>query len=130
MALDLGPLGAFGPPLITAGSVVMVAIFAAVGRRQASLFVAMMGVGALAWTVGNGQWLAGAPIYRVVFWWLAFLVLTIAGERLELNRVLRPTRVVQSAFVIAAAILLGGVVAVRWWPEPGVRVMGAGLVAR
>ena len=104
VALDLGPLGAFGPLLITAGSLVMVAIFVVVWRRQASLFVATMTIGALAWTCGNVQWLAGAPIFRVVFWWLAFLVLTIAGERLELNRVLRPTRAVQGAFVIAAAI--------------------------
>ena len=72
----------------------MVAIFVALWRRQASLFIATMTIGALAWTCGNAQWLGGAPIYRVVFWWLAFLVLTIAGERLELNRVLRPTRCV------------------------------------
>jgi hypothetical protein len=129
VALDLGPLGVFGPPLITAGSLVMVAIFIAVWRRQASLFVATMTIGALAWTCGNAQWLAGASIYRVVFWWLTFLVLTIAGERLELNRVLRPTRAVRAAFVIAVATLLTGVVAATWWPEPGVRVIGAGLIA-
>ena len=129
VALDLGPLGAFGPPLITAGSVVMVAIFIAVWRRQASLFAATMTIGALAWTCGNAQWLAGAPIFRVVFWWLAFLVLTIAGERLELNRVLRPTRLVRGTFIVAMATVLAGVVAARWWPASGVRVLGAGLVA-
>jgi hypothetical protein len=128
VSLDLGPLGRVGPPLIAAGSLVMLAIFVVVWRRQASLFIATMTVGALAWTIGNAQWLGGAAIYRVVFWWLAFLVLTIAGERLELNRVLRPTRAVQGAFVLAAAILIGGVAAARWWPEPGVRVMGVGLV--
>ena len=25
----------------------------------------------------------GAPVYRVVGWWIGFLVLTIAGERLD-----------------------------------------------
>jgi hypothetical protein len=129
VALDLGPLGAFGPLLITAGSVVMVAIFVALWRRQASLFIATMTIGALAWTCGNTQWLAGAPIYRVVFWWLTFLVLTIAGERLELNRVLRPTPTIRGAFVLAIATVLAGVIAATWWPEPGVRVLGAGLVA-
>ena len=34
LMLDLGPLGAFGPMLITAGSLVMVAIFVVVWRRQ------------------------------------------------------------------------------------------------
>src|SRR5580700_6187066 len=55
LLLDLGPLGAFGPMLITAGSVVMVAIFVVVWRRHASLFVATMTMGALAWTTGNVQ---------------------------------------------------------------------------
>ena len=126
--LDLGPLGSFAPLLITAGSLVMVAIFVVVWRRQASLFIATMAIGALAWTAGNAQWLGGAPIFRVVFWWLSFLVLTIAGERLELNRVLRPTRAVQSAFVLAMVTVLGGVAAATWWPEPGVRAMGVGLI--
>jgi hypothetical protein len=127
--LDLGPLGAFGPLLFTAGSLAVVAIFVAVWRRQASFFVATMAVGALAWVCGNAQWLAGAPIYRVVFWWLTFLVLTIAGERLELNRVLRPTRVSRVAFVVATVTLLSGVLAATWWPDSGVRVFGVGLLA-
>lgn len=127
--LDLGPLGSFGPLLIMAGSLVMVAIFVVVWRRHASLFIATMTIGALAWTAGNVQWLGGAPIFRVVFWWLAFLVLTIAGERLELNRLLRPTPVVRWEFVVAVAAVLGGVAAATWWPEPGVRAMGVGLIA-
>jgi hypothetical protein len=129
LMLDLGPLGAFGPMLITAGSVVMVAIFVVVWRRRASLFLATMTIGALAWAVGNVLWLGGGPMFRVVFWWLAFLVLTIAGERLELNRVLRPTRGVRSAFVLAIAAVLGGVAAASWRPEPGVRALGIGLLA-
>src|ERR1700674_1623401 len=115
LMLDLGPLSVFGPLLITTGSLVMVAIFVAVWRRQASLFVATMAMGALAWTAGNVQWLAGAPLFRVVFWWLAFLVLTIAGERLELNRVLRPTRAVRSAFVLAMVAVIGGAAAASGW---------------
>ena len=129
LMLVLDPTGSFGPIMITAGSLVMVAIFVVVWRRHASLFVATMTIGALAWTAGNAQWLGGASIFRVVFWWLAFLVLTIAGERLELNRVLRPTRAVRSAFVLAMLTVLGGVAAATWWPEPGVRALGVGLIA-
>ena len=128
--LDLGPLGSFGPLLITAGSLVMVAIFVVVWRGHASLFIVTMTIGALAWTAGNVQWLGGAPIFRVVFWWLAFLVLTIAGERLELNRLLRPTPVIRWEFVVAVATVLSGVAAATWWPKPGVRAMGVvGLIA-
>jgi hypothetical protein len=129
LTLDLGPIGSFGPMLITAGSLVTVAILVVAWRRHASLFVGTLTIGALAWTGGNVQWLGGAALFRVVFWWLAFLVLTIAGERLELNRVLRPTRAIRSAFVLAMVAVVGGVAAHTWWPEPGVRVLGVGLIA-
>jgi hypothetical protein len=115
--------------LITIGSLVVVAIFVVVWRRQPSLFVATMMAGAVAWVVGNAQWLGGAAIFRVVFWWLGFLVLTIAGERLELNRVLRPTPAVRTLFVIAIALIVTGIAVATRWAEPGVRVIGGGLVA-
>jgi hypothetical protein len=129
LLLGIGPVGAPGPLLITLGSVVMVAMFLALWRRQPSFFLATMAIGALMWVAGNAQWLAGAAIFRVVFFWVAFLVLTIAGERLELNRVLRPPPAVRGAFVLAMAVVLAGIAAATRWPEPGVRVLGVGLVA-
>jgi len=128
LALDLGPFGAPGALLVTAGSVVMLAMFVVVWRRQPALFILTMALGALAWVVGNAFWLGGASIFRLVFWWMAFLVLTIAGERLELNRVLRPTRAVRAWFVAGVVLMLAGVVVERWRPEPGVRAIGAGLL--
>jgi hypothetical protein len=129
LALDLGPVGRLGPLLTTIGSLLVLAMFVVVWRRQPSLFVATMTAGAVAWVVGNAQWLSGAAIFRVVFWWLAFLVLTIAGERLELNRVLRPTPAVRAFFVLAIALIVAGIAAAARWPEPGVRVLGGGLIA-
>jgi hypothetical protein len=54
---------------------------------------------------------------------------TIAGERLELNRVLRPTVVVRLTFVARTILVLARVTAALWWPEAGIRVPGAGLIA-
>jgi hypothetical protein len=42
----------------------------------------IIATGALCWLVGSVQWLLGSPVYPVVLWWSAFLVFTIAGERL------------------------------------------------
>ena len=117
------------PALITLGSGILVAIYVAVWLRQPSLFVATMGVGAAMWLGGNIRWLTGAAILRVVFWWMAFLVLTIAGERLELNRVLRPTRLVRATFVLSISAIVAGVVVTLRWPDTGVRLVGAGLIA-
>jgi hypothetical protein len=123
------PLGPFGPWLMTAGSSVLVAIFVILFRRQPSVFMGTMALGAVAWLIGNGLWLAGSAIFRVVWWWLAFLVLTIAGERLELNRVLRPTPAIRAAFVGTIALIALGVVVSGRALEPGVRIGGAGLLA-
>lgn len=118
-----------GPVLVTLGSSVLVAIYVVVWWRQPSLFIFTMGMGALMWLGGNVRWLTGAAILRVVFWWLAFLVVTIAGERLELNRVLRPTRLVRSTFVLSVALIIAGAVVTVPWPETGVQLLGAGLIA-
>jgi hypothetical protein len=128
LALDL-PSGPLGPLLITAGSLGLTAMFAVLVRRQPALFLVTMALGAAAWVTGNLFWAGGAPIFRVVDWWLAFLVLTIAGERLELNRPLRPTVATRAMFGATVALILAGVIAAARWPEPGVRVLGAGLFA-
>ncbi len=128
LSLDL-PLGPFGPLLIAGGSVVLVAMFAVLCRRQPALFMVTMALGAVAWLVGNGLWLAGSAIFRVVWWWLAFLVLTIAGERLELNRVLRPTFTIRVSFISAVALFAIGIATSLQRPEWGVRLSGVGLLA-
>jgi hypothetical protein len=127
LLLVSGPPGLLGPLLIAMGSGVVLAVFGVVLSREASLFALTMAVGVGAWVVGNVQWVAGAPIHRVVFWWIAFLVLTIAGERLELNRLLRPSNSVRWAFVLAGGVLLAGTLLAVRRPDAGVRVVGVGL---
>ena len=84
------------------------AVFAAAGvlvlRRQPSLETATLLAGAIAWLAGNLMLLEGRA---AVPWWIAFFVLTIAGERLELSRYLkRPAWVRQSFLVLAVAALV------------------------
>lgn len=127
--LVFGPPGPGGPLLMTLGSVVVVIVFLVLLRRQPSLFTFTMLIGAVGWFVGNALWCAGAAIYRVVFWWVVFLVLTIAGERLELNRVLQPAPSVRKTFLLAVSLCVAGVVGLSAWPAAGARVAGAGLLA-
>jgi hypothetical protein len=81
LALIAGVPGWPGPLLITLSSVLLVGIFAAIIRRQPALFTAAMGLGTALWLAGNLRWLLGQPIPGVVLWWVAFLVVTIAGEQ-------------------------------------------------
>ncbi len=128
LLIDFATTAGPGALAMTAGSLVLVAIFAIVCRRQPALFTFTMALGAIVWLAGNLLWLDGASIFRVVYGWMAFLVLTVAGERLELNRVLRPTRAVQSWFALAAALLVAGALATFPWPETGVRITGLALL--
>jgi len=78
--------GAWAAVLITAGSAGLVGLSVAIARRHPALHHTTLALGAASWLVGNAFWVAGWPIYRLVPWWVGFLVLTIAGERLELSR--------------------------------------------
>jgi hypothetical protein len=106
---DVAPL--VGVVLVTLGSAGMVAIFAVIVRRQAVLFTITMAVGSTCWLIGNVIWLAGFPLYRVVLWWTAYLVLTIVGERLELSRLLRLARRTEVVFALAVGVFLIGLAA-------------------
>lgn len=93
---------------VVAGLVLLLASLD-VFRRQRALFTLTLVLGALTWVVGSALWASAAALHQVVPWWLAFLVLTIAGERLELSRLLPPSPMARRAFIgilVAIAIAL------------------------
>ncbi|GAB4528208.1 MAG: hypothetical protein Kow0063_04210 [Anaerolineae bacterium] len=128
LLLLVGLPGLAGPLLMTLGSVILVAVFVVIVRRQPALYTLTMGLGALAWLIGNGFWLSGWPVHRVVLWWVAFLALTIAGERLELARILRPSRASLFAFLAATGLFVIGLLATTVTYDLGVRLAGLGMV--
>lgn len=77
--------------------------------RQPALFTVVLTVAAACWVAGTLVWMQGSPASSVAGWWLAFLVLTIVAERLELSRLLSPPRSSQLTFIIAVALILIGV---------------------
>jgi hypothetical protein len=108
-----------GPFLLTLASLGGVAILIEMARREFALHTVTMLLGMLAWFVGNLLWLFGWQIFQVVFFWQAFLVLTIAGERLELSRVLRPSRIQQNLFGAIIAIFLVAIIVSIFNPQIG-----------
>jgi hypothetical protein len=76
--------------------------------RQPALFTIGLAVAAAAWGIGALLLLVGRPMPDAVGWWLAFLVLTIAAERLELSRVLAPARSAELVLAAALALVLAG----------------------
>lgn len=125
--LALGVLGSVGPVLITLGSLWLVVIFIAVLRDGINNYTLVMALGALALLVGNLLWLFGWPVYMVVWWWAGFLILTIAGERLELGRLVKLSKLSQILFALAVAVFLAGMVVASFSFDLGVRIISAGV---
>lgn len=120
--------GSLGAVLIALGSLVLLLVFIFILRQHLVLYTVTMTLGALVWLVGNLFWLSGWPVYRVVLWWAGFLILTIAGERLELARLLSLSRAKNAAFVGSIVVFLTGLVVSMLDFDLGTRLAGLGMV--
>ncbi len=118
-----------GESLLTAGGAVMVAASVVAFVRMRALFTLTLVAGAASWLGGNATWLAGRGPQSVVPWWLGFLVLTIAGERLELSRLRQPSRLAAPAFAAVLALLVAAVPLASLGVAAGPRLLALGFVA-
>ena len=99
------PSGAY---LLVLAGLVFLGASVCVWRRQRVFFTAVLLGGAACWLLGNTLAAAYGPAAALP-WWIAFFVLTIAGERLELNRLLPPRRKARDIFAaIVLCLLVGG----------------------
>lgn len=98
----------FGAWLFTAGSFAVVAALLYVCYLQPKIYHFIMAMGGLSLFIGNGLFLAGYPVFEIVIWWMGFPVLTIFGERLELNRIMRPPKKAQRIFIGFIVIWIAG----------------------
>ncbi|MBI4937100.1 MAG: hypothetical protein HY846_02565 [Nitrosomonadales bacterium] len=116
-----------GAAAILCGSAILLAGTSLIALRQRELFTTTMTLGAASWLTGNLLWLAGWPVAAVVALWVNFLVLTIAGERLELSRFLPPSPVAKQIFAAILAMLLAGSAMILL--SAGTYLYGLGLLA-
>lgn len=125
---------------LSAGSALgLVLIFVVIYRMQPGADHAVMLLAAVMWLVGNLFWLAGSPVPQVVPWWAGFLVLTIAGERLELAAVLLMSKGARATFIAVVGLFTVGLAVMGLgtiWPTIplltpalGLRIAGLGLIA-
>jgi hypothetical protein len=115
-------------PLLIAGvGTIAVLAFAALRRERALHTVLSLGGAALG-VLGNTLWLTELPSSSAVGAWLAFLVLTIAAERLELSHLRRPNDASLRLLGAAAAVLVVGALTLPFTWTVGIAMTGAGLV--
>jgi hypothetical protein len=116
-----------GAAFLIASVTLAAASFWNMRRLQSVLLAATPSIAALCWGVGTLTWLADRPLPQSTGWWLAFLVLTVAAERLELNRVVAPPAIAKLIFAAAIAVFLIGV-ARGELERPISPFMGSGLI--
>ncbi len=125
VAMLAGRPGAAAVSLLAAGAV-LVAVFVAAYRDQPEPHLVLMTAGASAWVLAAFTWTLGASVPSLVPWLSTFLVLTIAGERLELARTIGTSDVARRWLWGSAAIVVAGS-AVAWVSlQAGARLAGAG----
>ncbi|KUI37888.1 hypothetical protein AU197_09090 [Mycobacterium sp. IS-1590] len=114
---------------LLAGAGLLVAVYVPLWRRSWDVAVLVQAAGALLATGAALLWAAGVPVSELLGWLAGFLILTIAGERLELARVAMLGTRAEVALLAATAALVVGVVAQTIWPTAGSVLLGAAVLA-
>ncbi len=123
-----GSFDQVAPWLALTASLVFALVTLKVATLQSALFTRVMALGASFWCVGNLGWALGWPLTRVAPFWVSFLTLTIVGERLDLSRFQRPSRVARPLLAGALGLHLAGPLLTFVHESAGVRIAGLGLL--
>jgi hypothetical protein len=115
--------------LAAVASILLIAVFITLYRQYPSEHFVIMALSAVAWLFGNALWFTEAAVFVFVPWWVGFLVLMIAGERLELSRIRRPPLAVRVVFHGSVGVVSAGLVCSIIDFHLGIRIAGAGLFA-
>ncbi|MBH0119292.1 hypothetical protein I0Q12_07045 [Rhodococcus sp. CX] len=115
--------------LLLGGTVALVAIYVPLWRRAADPAVLVQAGGGVLAAGAALLWLAHVPVPELLPWLCTFLILTIAGERLELARVATLGTPAEPLLVAIAGAIVAGTVGTLLWPAAGYPLLGAALLA-
>jgi len=115
--------------LLTLGAAGLLLVNLAMLRRHPTLDVLTMTLGAGFLLLADAAWLTERPVALLTPWWIAFLVLTIAGERLELAKMRAHGPRAQRTFVVTVAIYIAALLFMVVDASLGVRLSGIGMLA-
>lgn len=113
---------------VVAASLLFIGVNALLVARQRAAHTVLLLVAAVAWATGSLLYAIDAQPAAAVPWWFAFLILTIAAERLEMTRLMRREAGAAHALHAIVAALLAGAAASGVSPRWGGVVYGAALL--
>jgi hypothetical protein len=112
-------LDGFSAAFLIAGSILLVVLLGWLMYRHPATHHLIMLAGGIALLAGNAGYVSGLPVNEVVAWWVAFPVLTIFGERLELNRIMRPPEKARLVFTVLIFLWLAALAYMHQSRETG-----------
>ncbi|MGN6577285.1 MAG: hypothetical protein ACTHKG_16550, partial [Nocardioides sp.] len=119
-----------GKALLVAGAAGLTAVYVPLWRRQRDDAVLVQALGAVVAVGAATLWLGGLAVPALLPWLVGFVVLTIAGERLELARIAMGPAAGATLLALAAA-LVTAITASLLWPAttPALGLVMLALVA-
>jgi hypothetical protein len=123
LALLAPGVSRLGHPLLVAGTAGLCLLYVPLWRRQRDDAVLVSALGAVLALGGAVLVLGGADVALALPWLAGFVVLTIAGERLELARLEMPPGAGASLVLLGLAVTLA-VPAATMWPRAGAGALG------
>lgn len=122
-------LGQPGPGawLGVAAAAIFTAVNIVIVRRQRAAHTWLLLVAAGAWLAGNLLFATGQGSVATLPWWFAFLVMTIAAERLEMTRLMRRRPAAELSLQAVLVALLAGAAWSALAPVAGGLLYGAAL---
>lgn len=112
--------------LLTLGATILLLATLFAARRQPALHTRMLALAAALSAIASLAWWLGRPSAAIAGW-MGFLVLTIAGERLELSRFLPPSLMARRVFVGIVVLHLAALSLVWFGQGAGLHLLGFSL---
>lgn len=96
--------------LLTIGSLGLIFIYVDLINRFKDYYFYIMMIGAIGWAVGNIIMIINPFYPSAAPWWIAFILLTVFGERLELSKFLPKTKRKHQTMIIAISVFMVGLI--------------------
>ena len=109
------------------GSAAFAGVYVPLWRRQRDDAVLIEAFGAVLATGAAALWLGGVDIPLLLPWLMGFVVLTIAGERLELARIAMGSAAGTKLLLLTAGLVIA-IAASLLWPAVGYPLLGLALL--
>lgn len=113
--------------LFVGSSIILSAASMKIFFQQKALYTFTLLIGSFSWFIGNILWVITNNSMMIISYGIGFLVLTIAGERLELTRFLPPKPKANQIFSCLLIFISIGITSVNLAPAPGSLIMGSGI---